>query len=80
MGLVRGPFDLCRCQRDGSARACLRPKRGVHSYYNYLLNLMRRANMMQILSGDEAIPPNSMTVEGVLDDLVVCGKPARVAE
>ena len=56
------------------------PNRGVHYYYNYLLNLVKRANMTQILSGDPAILPDSMTIEGVLNDLVVCGTPRGVAD
>jgi alkanesulfonate monooxygenase SsuD/methylene tetrahydromethanopterin reductase-like flavin-dependent oxidoreductase (luciferase family) len=56
------------------------PARGVHYYYNYLLNLMTRAQMTQILSGDPAIPAESLSVESVLENLVIYGTPARVAE
>jgi alkanesulfonate monooxygenase SsuD/methylene tetrahydromethanopterin reductase-like flavin-dependent oxidoreductase (luciferase family) len=56
------------------------PAHGVHYYYKYLLNLMLRAEMTQILSGDAAIPGTSLSVEGVLDDIVVYGTPQRVAD
>jgi alkanesulfonate monooxygenase SsuD/methylene tetrahydromethanopterin reductase-like flavin-dependent oxidoreductase (luciferase family) len=36
--------------------------------------------MTQILSGDETILPETMTVESVLDELVVCGSPRNVAD
>jgi alkanesulfonate monooxygenase SsuD/methylene tetrahydromethanopterin reductase-like flavin-dependent oxidoreductase (luciferase family) len=56
------------------------PKHGVYYYYKYLLNLMKRAEMTQILSGDPAIPADSLSVEGVLENLVIHGSPSRVVE
>ncbi|MCX7381034.1 MAG: LLM class flavin-dependent oxidoreductase [Alphaproteobacteria bacterium] len=56
------------------------PAHGVYYYYKYLLNLMKRAQMTQIMSGDAAVPADSMTVESVLTDLVIHGSPASVAE
>jgi len=66
---------------DGEAREhAFDPQRGVHYYYNYLFNLMKRAQMTQILSGDPAISPDTMSVEGVVQDLVICGTPRHVAD
>ena len=49
-------------------------------YYSQLVTKMQKAGRAELFKNDRSAPDDSVTVEGVLEDLVIYGTPSQVAE
>lgn len=58
----------------------LGPKSPYRFYYNQLLTKMKANKRADLFKSDPAMPDDALTVERVLDDLVIWGTPDKVAD
>jgi alkanesulfonate monooxygenase SsuD/methylene tetrahydromethanopterin reductase-like flavin-dependent oxidoreductase (luciferase family) len=49
-------------------------------YYSQMLTKMRRAGRAELFKRDRALPDESVTLDGICDDLIIHGTPESVAE
>jgi alkanesulfonate monooxygenase SsuD/methylene tetrahydromethanopterin reductase-like flavin-dependent oxidoreductase (luciferase family) len=50
------------------------------AYYTQLLKKMATSGRLGLFKADQGAPDSSVTLEHVLDDLVICGTPSKVAD
>ena len=58
----------------------LGPQSPYRYYYGQLLNKMKKGGRANLFKSDQAMPDDALTVEGVMDDLVIWGTPDKVAD
>ena len=64
-----------------TARAyALGPESPYRYYYSQLLSKMKKGGRANLFKSDQSMPDDALTVEGVLDDLVIWGTPDKVAD
>ena len=78
-------WRVCRnilvADTDEEAKAYLaRPDCAVRYYFYYLSSLMKRAGFAQIMKGLTEFPDEHLTVDWAIDNIVIAGSPATVAE
>ena len=49
-------------------------------YFYYLSSLMKKAGFAQIMKGLQEFPDDELTVDWAIDNIVIAGSPATVAE
>jgi alkanesulfonate monooxygenase SsuD/methylene tetrahydromethanopterin reductase-like flavin-dependent oxidoreductase (luciferase family) len=68
-------------ETDAEAEAYLaRPDCAVRYYFHYLSSLMKRAGFSQVMKGVEKFDDEKLTVDWAIDNIVIAGSPATVAE
>ena len=68
-------------ETDAEAKAYLaKPDCAVRYYFYYLSSLMKKAGFSQIMKGLEQFDDEQLTVDWAIDNIVVAGSPATVAE
>ena len=64
-----------------TARAyALGPQSPYRYYYDQLLSKMKKGGRANLFKADQSMPDDALTVDGVLDDLVIWGTPDKVAD
>jgi alkanesulfonate monooxygenase SsuD/methylene tetrahydromethanopterin reductase-like flavin-dependent oxidoreductase (luciferase family) len=84
----REPGDAWRLARtvvvtesDAEAEAYLaRPDCAPRYYFHYLITLMKKAGVQQIIKGLEEFDDDQLTVDWALDNIVIAGSPRTVAD
>ena len=68
-------------ETDAEAAAYLaRPDCAVRYYFYYLSSLMKKAGFAQIMKGLEQFSDDELTVDWAIENIVIAGSPATVAE
>jgi alkanesulfonate monooxygenase SsuD/methylene tetrahydromethanopterin reductase-like flavin-dependent oxidoreductase (luciferase family) len=68
-------------ETDAEAQVYLaRPDCAVRYYFYYLSSLMKRAGFAQVMKGVEKFDDEQLTVDWAIDNIVIAGSPATVAE
>ena len=66
---------------EATARAyATGPNSPYRFYFSQLVQKMKKAGRSELFKKDRAAPDDSVTVEGVLEDLVIYGTPSQVAD
>lgn len=58
----------------------LGPNSPYRFYYSQLVTKMKKAGRGELFKHDRSAPDDSVTVDGVCDELILCGTPERVAD
>jgi len=66
---------------EATARAyAMGPNSPYRFYFSQLVQKMKKAGRAELFKKDRAASDDSVTVDGVLEDLVICGTPSQVAD
>jgi alkanesulfonate monooxygenase SsuD/methylene tetrahydromethanopterin reductase-like flavin-dependent oxidoreductase (luciferase family) len=68
-------------ETDAEAQAYLsKSDNAVRYYFHYLSSLMKKADVSQIMKGLDQFDDDQLTVDWAIDNIVIAGIPATVAE
>jgi alkanesulfonate monooxygenase SsuD/methylene tetrahydromethanopterin reductase-like flavin-dependent oxidoreductase (luciferase family) len=68
-------------ETDAEAEAYLANQdNAVRYYFHYLMSIMKRAGFSQVIKGLEEFDDDLLTVDWAIDNIVIAGSPATVAE
>lgn len=66
---------------EATARAyAMGPNSPYRFYFSQLVQKMKKAGRAELFKKDRTAPDDTVTVDGVLEDLVICGTPSQVAD
>ena len=65
---------------DTARNYALGPQSPYRYYYSQLLHKMKKGGRANLFKADQAMSDDALTVEGLLDDLVIWGTPDKVAD
>jgi len=65
---------------DVAREYALGPQSPYRYYYNQIVTKMKKSGRANLFKADQAMDDNAVTVDGVLEDLVIWGTPEKVTE
>lgn len=72
---------ICVADDDKTAqRYALDPKGPYYYYYNTLFKKLKRRGALGVFKSDPSLPDETVTLESVMEQLVIHGSPAKVAD